>query len=280
MLINQKILCVFPIFAPNQYFFEKCMKSISSFSSYLKTLQGRDLDILYGGWVLSDNHYSQINDFIKTEMPTAQLFRFDKNYGKAFFVNSMVSHYHDKNKDTTYGFTCDNDIIFDGSERFFFDRLLIGVRNIEQASKRPVGLIGINQKEENCHWIDKMNTILSYKIEEHNINEDFVRSADGQGIAGGALFFNLKGFISFGGYRSFVSPYCGDDAFLELDYRQRGFITCVMKSLSVIHPVTVKNEDYIEWKKSVIGNWNIPFDNDLYIKNVDSSMEFWKNHQE
>lgn len=274
-----KILCVFPVFMPNEYFYQRGMDSIKSFVEYVNSCPPQNLDIIYGGWFQEDSYFEVVKEYLKTNLPSAKLFRFDKNYGKAFFVNSMISDYHIDNKDTMFCFSCDNDIKFIPTEKFFFGRLVLAAQNLEQQHKAPVGLIALNQTEENCHWIDKMKPILDYTINPFGINEIFVRTQDGQGIAGGAIFFNLKAFISFGGYRKFVSAYCGDDAFLELDFRSRGMITCVIKTLNVIHPKTEKNEAYIEWKKKVIGDWNIPFDEELFMKNVEESMNFWKNNK-
>lgn len=287
--ITNTILCVFPIFCPSQKIFKRNKESILSFIEFIKRnpeyVEGNNneikLNIIYSGWAFKDEWWNELENLIKTNLPYAKCYRFDRNYGKSKIVNSIVSNYVISNPDTQFLFTCDSDIKFIPEQEVFFDRMLLAANCFQQYTKQSFGFFSLDQKEENCHWYNThMDKNLSYDIIGKPLKEELVWPSSGQGIAGGALFINLKMWSIVNGYRQFNNPYCGEDGHLLRDAQLKGFCVAIIKTLSIIHPITDNDPDYVKYKQESMKEAFVPYDLNKYKENLNNSDEFWKAYNE
>lgn len=286
-----RIFCAFPVFAPTEKMYLKNMESIISFVNYVKNnshyldgSKGHILDVYYGGWSVSDKYWDNISFFIKANIPSAKVFRFEKNYGKAKVVNDLVSDYVIDKPDTQFMFTMDSDIQFTLDQKHFFDRLILAAQVLQDVSKKPFGMISLDQKGECCHWYEPrtgytgMNQKINYKLNGigEEIQEEMVWPSDGCGIAGGALFVNLIIWKLIGGYRSFNTEYAGDDGFYLRDVQQAGNAVSILKTLSIIHPIPEDDPQYRKWKDDCMKVAFEPFDQNKYNNNINTDKK-WIN---
>lgn len=284
-----RIFCAFPVFAPSEKLFQKNMESIISFINYLKIhpfyldgSKGHILDIYFGGWTSKDSYWDEIKKTIKDAIPNAKTFRFDKNYGKAKVVNNLAKDYFIDNPNTEFMFTIDSDMRFLVDQPYMFDRLLLAASALQTNLKRPFGFVALDQQGENCHWYEPrggytgMNQFLSYTLDGSGmkIEEKLVWPSDGAGIAGGSLFINSKIWRQIGGYRNFNTEYAGEDGLYLRDVQQAGASVCIIKTLSILHPIPEDDPEYRAWKNECMKSAFEPFDQDKYMKNVNSSKDW------
>lgn len=286
-----RIFCAFPIFAPSKDMFEKNMVSVVSFVEYLKVnpfyldgSKGYILDIYYGGWSAKDEYFEELKKFIKENIPNAKVFPFDKNYGKAKVVNMLFEEYSIENPNTQFVFSIDSDMKFQIDQLFFFDRLVLAANSIQEALKKPFGLIALNQSESNYHWMEPrtgytgMNQNISYTLNGNGMNlaEQLVWPSDGCGIAGGGLFLNAILFKTIGGYRQLNSPYNGDDGYLLRDMIQIGASAAIIKTLFLTHPNQTDTKEYLQHKEECMKTAFEPFDKNKYDEFLDKSEKIWE----
>ncbi len=286
-----RIFCAFPIFAPSEKMFEKNMLSVTSFVKYVNAnpfyldgSKGYILDIYFGGWAVNDEYWNEIRDYIKANISNAKVFNFDKNYGKATVVNKLSDEYTIDFPNTQFMFTIDSDMLFMNSEVYFFDRLVLAAKVLQDVTKKPFGMISLDQKDECCHWYAPrqgytgMDQEASYALNgmDTSFNETLVWPSDGAGIAGGGLFLNMLIWKTIGGYSVGNHPYHGEDGFYLRDVQRAGCCVAIIKTLSLIHPIPSDDPEYRAWKDHAMKETWQPFEEKKNIDSIDKSMELWK----
>jgi len=236
-----QILLIQPIFCVNDSTFKQNQKSIKSIIEYMNKYPCTNVKIILGGYCKEDKYWNELRDNINTNIIME---RFDKNYGKAYVVNSLFKKYYTNQE---YLFTMDSDIIFDLNEKDIIPRLVKYARIVpEQFQNCTLGMIALNQRENDCH--DWKNINNSINID----NETFCWTTLFGGIAGGCLFIKASSFIKVGLYR-ILGVYGGEDGFLLNDQIRNGFLCIVAKTISIIHPFPeVVDEVYNSWKRNVL----------------------------
>jgi hypothetical protein len=280
----EKVFCVFPVFAPSTSQKNRNVDSIKSFIGFINNnshlLTGEKfvkLDIVFAGYAYKDEYWNEIESLIRQGVPSAEVYRFDKNYGKARLVNKMVETYTHKNPETQYLFTMDSDMKFVPGVDAFFDRLLLMSQVMQKRMNKPFGFISLNQLEENCIWYHCMDQSFPYQINPLNIQEEFVWPSQGSGIPGGGLFISLKAWKVVGGYRHLNSSYNGEDGWFSADCQQKGFAVAVAKSISLIHPVTIGDEEYVKWKGEQMKSAFKPVSKEDYDSFLGKDADFWRS---
>lgn len=255
----ETIFCAFPVFAPSESQKNRNLDAIKSLIEFLKVrpdyLTGEKevkLDIWFAGYAYKDEFWQEIKALVNSGLSQAKIFRFDKNYGKARVVNKLVENYLKVNPNTQFMLTTDSDMKFIPDQPEFFERLVLSTQVMQTVTRKPFGMVSLNQAEENCHWLDKFDQRFEYDIQQLNIKEKISWPSNASGIAGGALFLSLKAWGKIGGYKTFDGPYAGDDAFILISMAQNGFCYGVTEQLSMVHPVTVGDQEYIKWKQDQI----------------------------
>ena len=148
--MNNILYCQ-PIFAPDLMRLNKNIDSIESINNYIikNNIKNDNIKFIFGGWCLNDEYWNilstKINDYFNVSA-----IRFDKNYGKAYVVNSLVALAETK-LEFEYILTLDSDIMFDINEPNIFERLITCADSCESIRGIPFGLIALNQSVGNCH---------------------------------------------------------------------------------------------------------------------------------
>lgn len=240
---NKKILCIQPIFCPDDNFFEANKKSILSIIEYQQQFPYNNIQFIFGGYCKEDRYWNEINDIV-TKNKFGICKRYDKNYGKAFVVNSLFSLYR---KDEHYLFTLDSDILLDLTEYDMFRRLTAVANELPVHTQHTLGMLALNQTDDGCHIMQIMDRELTLK------NETLKWSSSNAGIAGGCLFINAEAFKQIGGYRV-MGVYSGDDGFLHADFNSINALSMIVHNISVIHPPNkhAYDEKYLRWKHACL----------------------------
>jgi hypothetical protein len=238
------ILYCQPIFAPDLERLKKNIDSLESINNYLKSnkIDITCINFSFGGWCINDEYWNIISTKIKNFF-NVEAIRFNKNYGKAYVVNSLI-HKAQLNISFKYILTCDSDIMFDINEPNIFERLINCVGMSECIRLLPVGLIALNQRVGNCHlecvYQNSFEFNSKYGVEK-------IVYPDGYGgIAGGCLFITLEGWNATGGYRV-MGVYAGDDAHLLIDLTNKGMTIQMADTINCIHPHE-SDSKYSVWK--------------------------------
>jgi glycosyltransferase involved in cell wall biosynthesis len=264
-----------PIFAPDQKRFERNWNSLTSFLNYCEENK-LDVKFALGGWC-KDEYWDKFVNLINTNYAKNKitLIRCDRNYGKAVTVNLLYSKVKEKNVDFKYILTCDSDILFPKETKNLIHRLEQLPVQSHKHTKKPFGMVSLNQLGANCHWKVCYQNEYTYTNTFGNV-EKIVYPTAPSGIAGGCLFINKECWEKVGGYRQ-MGLYSGDDAWFLVDTYQSGFSHQMADSIGIVHPEE-NDEEYAKWKHKVcqrdsvggIRKANI----DHIIKEAD---EFWKN---
>ena len=244
-MFDKKIILIQPCFCPNQKMFAINKRSLISILEYISRYRFRNIKLSFGGYFAEDKHYdvfsSIINEYNTNFNLDATLNRFNKNYGKAYIVNSLFRLYNgDK---YNYLFTMDSDIVFDINEYDIIRRLLNCHIKSEKVFGKELGMISLNQKEHCCHVVERFDR--SVVIDQDRL----LWSSTHTGVAGGCLMIDVKSFINVGLYR-IMGVYAGEDGYLLYDFNTRGIPSVMAESISVIHPKHDEDEKYSEWKKN------------------------------
>ena len=263
------ILYCQPIFAPNLTLLNKNINSLESFCNYLKkNIDVHTINFIFGGWCINDEYWNIISTLIVKLFNSVPI-RFDKNYGKAYVVNSLIKTAQ-SNIMFKYILTLDSDILFDINEPNIFERLIYSVGISECTRDIPVGLIALNQSVGNCHLSN---------IYENNIVfmgnyglENLVYPNSSGGIAGGCLFITLEGWNLVGGYR-IMGVYAGDDAYLLIDLLENRISIQMADTIKCIHPYEGDSK-YANWKVDVCQRYQISLNNSLDEK-INEANDFW-----
>lgn len=268
------ILYCQPIFAPNLTLLNKNINSLNSISEYLTkhNLTHESINFCFGGWTINDEYwdiiYNKIKDLFKVEA-----LRFDKNYGKAYVVHKLVEH-SQKEYNFKYIFTLDSDILMDCNEHNIFERLITCVGMSELILKKKCGLIGLNQKVNNCH----MNCVYqnSFKFNSEYQEENIVYPNGCGGIAGGCLFIPLDSWKIVNGYR-IMGVYAGDDAYILNDLYKKNMSIQMADTINCIHPIDTDSK-YTYWKVKVCQRDQKVINDATLDEKIIEANEFWKTY--
>ncbi len=252
-----------PIFAPNQEMADKNLISLRSFFEYYLS-QEYSFKCIFGGYAASDLLWGQIESFIKSQAQDSVICRFDKNYGKAYVVNNLVSKYIG---DSEYFLTADSDIIFKMDEIDLIDRLIEAIEHAKEKNLNPA-LISLYQEENNCQILPLCyeNT---YYYEGRYQTEMYCHPNGDGGVAGGCLFISTEFWRKVKGYQV-LGVYAADDANLMRDAYLNGYKFLMSNSIRCIHPFDT-DQEYCKWKLKVC-----PKSQDLNLAMQEADV-FWKS---
>jgi hypothetical protein len=263
-----------PIFAPDQKRFERNWNSLTSFFSYCDENM-LDVKFALGGWC-KDEYWDKFVDLVNSKYAKNKitLIRCDRNYGKAVTVNLLYNKIKEKNVDFKYILTCDSDILFPKETKNMIHRLEQLPAQSHTHTKKPFGMVSLNQLGANCHWKVCYENQFTYTNTFGDV-EKMVYPTAPSGIAGGCLFISKECWEKVGGYRQ-MGVYAGDDAYFLIDTYLKGFSHQMSDTIGIIHPED-GDEEYAKWKHKVCGRdtaGGIKRENiDDKIKEAD---EFWK----
>ena len=267
--VNDILYCQ-PIFAPDLIRLNKNMDSLESFYNYLKH-NNLNINCTFGGWCINDEYWNIISAKI-VELFKINPVRFDKNYGKAYVVNSLLETAQLK-FNFKYILTADSDIMFDINEPNIFERLITCVGLSECTRLLPVGVIGLNQTINNLH--DPIIYENSIELNTKYGKEKLVYPIGHGGIAGSCIFITLEGWRKTGGYR-LMGVYAGDDAYLLMDLINNGFSIQMAHTINCIHPLE-KDVNYNNWKYLVCQRDQVVLSNIGLKDKIEEADEFWSN---
>jgi len=266
-----------PIFAPDKKRFERNWESLTSFFKYCDTYK-YDIKFAIGGWC-PDEYWNQFVNLVNSRDSKNKitLLRFERNYGKAVVVNKLYNTVREKNVQYKYILTCDSDILFPSDTTRMVERLEKLATESPTYTRKPFGMVSLNQLGANCHWKICYENQFTY---DNGLGqtENIVYPNAPSGIAGGCLFISKNCWESVGGYRQ-LSIYAGDDAYLLVDAYTKGFSHQMSDSIAIIHPEE-NDELYAKWKHMVCQRDSV---GGVVRDNLDSKIEeaenFWKNHK-
>ena len=266
-----KILYCQPIFAPDLMRLNKNIVSLESISNYLKknNINIDTFNFIFGGWCINDDYWDIISAIIIKLFNTVPI-RFDKNYGKAYVVNSLIKTAK-SNIMFKYILTLDSDILFNINEPNIFERLIYSIGISESTRNIPVGLISLNQSVCNCHLINVYENNIVF-TGNYGIEKLVYPNSNG-GIAGGCLFITLDGWEKVGGYRV-MGVYAGDDAYLLIDLIEKGMSIQMADTINCIHPPEL-DSTYATWKGTVCQRDQIILNSTALEDKINEANEFW-----
>lgn len=248
------ILFAQPIFAPDQMRLERNINSLQSLGQYLKenNTDGLNISLVIGGWAKTDELWNAVVSAAKEYInPNIQPVRFDKNYGKAHVLNTLVGHALQQQPTINAIISADSDILFPLETPNMFIRMVIAAEQMVQIKKQNWGLIGFNQLGHGCHfttcWENQVKYIATVKNQQ--FPELIVWPNIASGIAGGCLFLNADLWKKVGGYKM-LGVYAGDDAYMLALCGQLGFSYQVADTIGIVHPPE-HDEEYAKWKVKV-----------------------------
>jgi hypothetical protein len=249
----KNILLIQPVFAPDVAQTQRNVDSIRSLGTYLRThtTDGFNLMIIMGGWAKSDDLWNLIASEGKAQFgPSFNPIRFDKNYGKAYVVNTLYKNVIAQNNNVDALMSADSDIIFTLDTPHLFTRLVVAAEKMVEVKKQPWGLIGLNQLQHGCHFKSCYENQVEYEvsIRDKQFKEKIVWPSITSGIAGGCLFINRQYWDKVGGYDvERAKVYGPDDAYLLYFCGPNGFSWQMSDSIGIVHPFD-NNKEYSEWK--------------------------------
>jgi hypothetical protein len=237
-----------PIFAPDKKRFDRNWDSLVSFLTYCEKYK-YDVKFAVGGWCL-DEYWEKFTKLINESYLKNKitLMRFEKNYGKAAVVNALHQKVKEKGVNYKYILTCDSDILFLKDTNNLIERLeQLAVESVKH-TKKPFGMVSLNQKGANCHWEVCYQNQYTY-TNKFGGKEKIVYPTAPSGIAGGCLFISKECWEKVNGYRQ-LGVYAGDDAYFLVDTYTNGFSHQMSDTIDIIHP-TENDEEYAKWKHKV-----------------------------
>ena len=261
------MLFAYPIFCPNENLFKKNKESLISILEFFIE-NNIKLEMSIGGYAL-DEYWEEIMNIINTKISgkfACSMFRFDKNFGKAFVVNTLVEKY---NKEFQFLLTCDSDIIFLKEENKFIDKLKNVMLNYEKEQGVKCGVVGTAYKNGGVHNFDKMD-------KTGNINGDIVcwESKNTAVVAGGCILIDYKLWKEIKGYE--VKGIFGEiDASLMVKSGLSNYMNCVCMDAIVHHPED-NDSGYRDYKNSIIKKMFSSTHEEL----VEDDRKFWERFKE
>jgi len=269
--MNQTLL-VQTLFVPTRKMLEYQLKSLQSLYDYMQR-EELPADIYFTGFI-EDEYKDELIMFIKKHFyKKCQVILFEKNYGKAHYVNEAVKIALEQNPNYQFLFTYDSDICFLEDETQIIGRLidLFGILKYGYNNENP-GLIACNFTGDNAHWIDKFtNTAILGSHDELFAKKEIIKwPSTPVGIAGGCLMISMEAWKKVGGYRV-MGVYAPDDAMLMQDMARNGYFICVAETIKVHHPGTHDDPHYQNWKQKTSAY--LMKSHDVAMAHCDS---FWK----
>jgi len=241
-----KFAYVQPIFCPNEEMFTRNELSVNSFYDYYDKLN-YDFVCVFGGYCASDDLWDRIYSLIMTRSKgNAKITRFDRNYGKAYVVNKLVSTL----EDCEYFLTADSDIIFKIDEVDIVDRLGEAF-NVARLRGLNPSLIALFQDQHNCHILELCYQNKYYYDGKYQ-HEMICRPNINGGVAGGCICINKAFWDRVGGYKV-LGVYTADDANLMKDSVDNGYHFLLSNSIRCIHPFD-NDIEYCNWKRLTCPN--------------------------
>lgn len=252
-----------PIFAPNDEMLRRNLLSLNSFFDYYDA-QEYSFECVFGGYASSDVLWAEIESYIHARCKKYKIFRFDKNYGKAYIVNELALN---NIGDSEYFLTADSDIIFKSSEIDLIGRLIEAFEYARSKSLNPA-LISLFQEENNCQILPLCYENTYYYEGTHQTEMICHPNGDG-GVAGGCLFISTEFWNRVNGYHV-LGVYASDDCNLMKDAYKNGYKFLMSNSIRCIHPFD-SNRAYSEWKIKTC-----PHSNEL-SEAISEADIFWKS---
>lgn len=233
------------LYCPDDYFLKKSIDSIISTNSLLQDnilfnvynftiyLQG-----YFGNDILYNKYYEIISKLdmkinIKIELKSSP------NLGKSTAINNIIKSFTvsfpgglEEKKEKKYILVMDSDIIINNID---FSKLI----NALETNKK-IGLIAINQKEDNRH--NNINNKILYTPD----NEILLYSDKCIGVAGGCFFIKLEILIEFP-YPN-VGIYGMDDTIYHKTLFDNNYLVVIAKNMYVTHPFDYLSIEYNNWK--------------------------------
>lgn len=235
-----------PIFCPTEQMSERNINSINSFYDYYDLMK-YDFKCVFGGYCATDEIWNNIKKIIKKRSNgKAKIIRYDKNYGKAYIVNSLTKQL----KNIDYFLTADSDILYKIDQLDIVSRLVEAFQHATSIGLNP-SLVALFQEEANCHILELCYQNKYYyqgKLDYEMVCKPSIHG----GVAGGCICIDKKFWDLVGGYQ-ILGVYAGDDANLMKDSFDRGYSFLLSNSIRCIHPHET-NKEYQDWKVSVCGN--------------------------
>jgi hypothetical protein len=253
-----------PIFAPTEDMMNRNLNSLKSFFDYYDA-KGYKYECIFGGYAGTDDIWNTLYNYIVSRCNRlSTVLRFDRNYGKAYVVNTLTSKYLGN---ADYFLTADSDIIFKEDEPDIIERLIEGFNHARRVNINPA-LISLYQEVNNCQILELCYQNKYYYEGRYNMEMICHPNGDG-GVAGGCLFIDANFWRSNRGYMV-LGVYAGDDANLMRDAFMRGYKFLMSNSIRCIHPHET-NPEYGTWKIQVCPKVQ------QLTNAVDEADIFWKN---
>lgn len=268
-----RILFCQPIFLASEKLKEKNFDSIKSLKYIIEYLP-YDYEIIFKleGWAFKDKFWSEFVELVSSFPIQIEYRRLEHNYGKAYVINKIVREHRD---DFDYILTCDSDIVFLENQHYL-ERL------VECNKTHPEReLISMNLLKMDAHNWKILNKKKEY---DGKFNKEifFYNDSIAGGIAGGCFFINKKSWKIISGYRQ-INVFGGDDGVMMSDLYKKNIKTCVLKTLSVIHPwdvpgVKIFGGQYRLWKSKLNQDKTEKTKQELEELSKKSIEELW-NHE-
>lgn len=239
-----KVIYIQPIFAPNLEMLFRLIRSVTSFIDYY-VKNNYSFKCVFGGYCSKEEYWSMIEILLKYAIDNYNMniiiMRFDKNYGKAYVVNTMTTKYL---TDEEYIFTADSDIIYIESQPSIIHRLIEAMEYSKSINLNP-SLVSLFQEDSNCHILDICYEHKYYYNGQYG-HEMVCHPTCAGGVAGGCLFISSEFWKLIGGYKV-LGVYASDDANIMVDSREKGYNFLLSNSIRCIHPKET-NSSYQKWK--------------------------------
>jgi len=264
-----------PIFSPNAAQAERNLKSIRSLAAHLATFPTSGLSLTFGGWGVEpflNETEREIRSLFGTFGPTIVLF--ERNFGKAFVVNSLVSDISRKGQLPDLLFLIDSDIIFSAAQPRIFDRIRSLCSAFVSRAGKPFGIMALDQNEGCVHNAGARKNPTTFVT---GSQEEVVFLPDGpSGIGGGCIVCSIDAWVAVNGYRQ-MGVYAGDDAYLFRDIFDAGFSCGLCSTIRIIHPPD-PDPDYGKWKKMVCYRDSDGSNRHDLSEHADEAEQFWKRN--
>ncbi len=247
---NFSVCVIQPVFVPTKGQFDRNIRSIRSMARYFESFPFKNINFKFSGWG-KEPFITEISSLIE-EVFSCYNFNIsilNRNHGKAFIVNKVVSDIIKENYRPDFLFLCDSDIIFAPMCYNIVERLCDVAIMSPRFVEKPFGLVALTQIEGNCHILSDCRKNSYSFMNRFGEIERIVYPSNPSGIAGGCLFCNFEAWTAANGYRE-MGVYAGDDAFLLLDIANNGFSYQLSEDIFIVHPPD-GDQEYARWKYEV-----------------------------
>lgn len=254
------MIYVQPIFVPNEKMFDRYAASLNSLKDYLNW----DVKLVTGGWCPDDEMWRRIESELTDLGIEVELVRFDANYGKAYFVNTLYDAV--KKMREKYFFTADSDMVFEDA---IFDKLPRLASDVYQTFG-TIGMLSLQQTQHCCHVVT--DDWKRYVLET---GSRVLVPPTTSGLAGGAMYVSTVAWEKIGGYRV-LNVYGGNDGWYLNDCGYHKFWYGLAEDLKMTHPFD-DDDKYVNWKSDQMGylNGGATISLNELKKRADASRDIW-----